>query len=204
MVHANSKVDASQDLIDIHDKDGLCNNLHIHTVHQKCQLLGQAYRYARLTMNQFAEYGIQDANFQDCCKKAIEVLGPLGISAATHEQTLMQWNQIFREQEKFPYPTSRTRLQPEFFERFPKAKESILEYAYENMADSLTTDFLRLYIVDTLIPELIQAANSVGSEEATFLQMLTDSPPSETTIWHWLKWFGFWYDGQKNVRCGWV
>jgi hypothetical protein len=67
-------------------------------------------------MNPFAEYDIQDANFQDCCKKEIAVLRPLAIPAATHEQTLMHWNPIFRQQEKFPYPTSRTQLHPEFFE----------------------------------------------------------------------------------------
>jgi hypothetical protein len=90
MAHANSKVNAWQDVIDTHDKHGLCTNLHIHTLCQKCQLLGLAYPYARLTMNQFAEYGIQDAKFQDCCKKAIDDLRPLGIKAATNELTLMK------------------------------------------------------------------------------------------------------------------
>jgi hypothetical protein len=126
MAHANSKVNAWRDVIETHDKDGLCTNLHIHTLRQKCQLLGLAYRYARRTMNQFAEYGIPDTKLQDCCKKAIEDLEPLGIDAATNEQTLMQWNRIFRQHEKFPYPTSQKRLQPEFFDRFPEAKESIL------------------------------------------------------------------------------
>jgi hypothetical protein len=92
-------------------------------------------------MNQFAEYSIQDAKFQDCCRKAIEDLQPSGITAATNEQTLMIWNQIFRQNEKFHYPTSRKQLQPELFEQSPEAKESILEYAYGNLAD-LTTDYL--------------------------------------------------------------
>jgi hypothetical protein len=150
-------------------------------------------------MNQFAEYGIPDTKLQDCCKKAIEDLEPLGIDAATNEQTLMQWNRIFRQHEKFPYPTSQKRLQPEFFDRFPEAKESILEFAYGNLAD-LTTESLRLYIVNTLIPELVRSANlPVGSEELNLLQRFTNSPPSETTIWRWLKWFGFRYDGRKKT-----
>jgi hypothetical protein len=61
--------------------------------------------------------------------------------------------------------------------------ESILEYAYGNLAD-LTTDSLRLYIVDTLIPKLLQSDNlPVGSEEAILLQMFQDSPPTDITIW---------------------
>jgi hypothetical protein len=36
MAHANSKVNAWRDVIDTHDKDGLCTNLHIHTLRQKC------------------------------------------------------------------------------------------------------------------------------------------------------------------------
>ncbi len=78
MAHANSKVNAWRDVIDTHDKDGLCTNLHIHTLRQKCQLLGLAYRYARLTMNQFAEYGkeLSTWNFMSipvtsCTKKLI-------------------------------------------------------------------------------------------------------------------------------------
>jgi hypothetical protein len=49
-----------------------------------------------------------------------------------------------------------------------------LEYAYGNLAD-LTTDYLWLYIVDTLIPKLLQSDNlPVGSEEAILLQMFKD------------------------------
>jgi hypothetical protein len=111
----------------------------------------------------------------------------------------MIWNQIFRQNKKFPYPTSQKRLQPELFEQFPDAKELILEYAYGNLPD-LTTDSLRLYIVDILIPKLLQSDNlPVGSEEAILLQMFQDTPPSDITIWRWLKWFGFRYDGHKKT-----
>jgi hypothetical protein len=107
----------------------------------------------------------------------------------------MIWNGIFWKNKKFPYPMSRKRLQPELFEQFPKAKESILEYAYGNLAD-LTTDSLQLYIVDTLIPKFLESDNlPVGSEEAILLQMFQDSPPSDITIWS-----GFCYDGRKKTE----
>jgi hypothetical protein len=54
---------AWRDVIDTYNKDGLCTKLHIQPLRQKCQLLGLAYQYERLTMNQFAEYSIQDAKF---------------------------------------------------------------------------------------------------------------------------------------------
>jgi hypothetical protein len=59
---------------------------------------------------------------------------------------------------------------------------------------------LQLCIINTLIPKYVQSADQpVGSEEAIFLQMFMNLPPLETSIWRWLKWFGFCYDGCKKT-----
>jgi hypothetical protein len=84
------------------------------------------------------------------------------------------------------------------FELFPSTKQFFLDWIYDSMAD-LTCNNIRQYLIDTVLPDLDATKDSLTEDQQYRLLRLIDRPPSETTIWRWLKVLGFVYDVRKKT-----
>ena len=137
---------------------------------------------------------------------AIRTIQDAGSRKVTNARTIMSWNCWFRANESFPCPTTKKLQEPWLFEFFPSMKNDLLQWMYSNMAD-LTCNNIRQYLIDTILPDLNrtkdllndQQESLLNEEQQSLLERLILKPPSETTIWRWLKILGFVYDTRKKT-----
>jgi hypothetical protein len=93
--HSNSLEAVWVDVVDTHDKDGLCKPAAVFKIRQQCQLLCQAYIFALASMNLQSDYDIPNKTWRDCCEVACKSLNPCGNVAATTDRTIERWNMEF-------------------------------------------------------------------------------------------------------------
>lgn len=80
---------------------------------------------------------------------------------------------------------------------FPSSKETVVEYCYSHLAD-LTTSKVRECIIQDL-EQLYQNRNQYCEDQAALIDGLKENPPSETTVWRWMKRLGFVYDVNRKT-----
>jgi hypothetical protein len=188
------------DIIDNHDQDNICTSKHIFYIRNKCLLLAMSYKNALEFMGDFTK------SWEQCCDKAIRDCSDVGFNGIRSGRTITTWNQWFRKHENFPCPTTKKLQEPLRLQLFPATKPVLLDWIYINMAD-LTCNNLRQYLVDTVLPDLNdgqyllseEQQYILSTEQQKILSMLIESPPSETTIWRWLKLLGFVHDVRKKT-----
>jgi hypothetical protein len=66
---------------------------------------------------------------------------------------------------------------------------------------NLTCNNVRQSPIDTVLSDLNAIKDSLNGEQQYILPMLIEKPPSETTVWRWLKVLVFVYDLQKKILC---
>ena len=188
MRHSNSLEAAWVDVVDTHDKDGLCKPAAVFKIRQQCQLLCQAYIFALDWMNQQSDYDVPNKTWKECCQAACEHLNPCGNLAATTGETIARWNRAFRKINKFLHPNPIVRSgkspEPSLFEHFPEAKDIIKRWANGNLAD-LTTDLLRNFIITTLLPGLSKKIE-IKDERRELLCCYEANPPATSTVLRWM------------------
>ncbi len=196
LVHVNHGERHWIDIVDNHDKDGLCTPDHIFHLRHKCTLLAKIYQIALDLMG-------NRTTFRTCCLKAINDYRSLGYDRITSPATIELWNRWFRVNENFPCPTSRKLKEPLLFQLFPIGKQKLLEWVFDHMAELTVTTF-RQHLVHTFLPflkdEMEHALNEVYSaSQVAYLERLIANPPSEGTARNWLKNLGFLYDTKKKT-----
>ena len=153
----------------------------------------------------------------DCCKEAITNLNCLGISLAKNSQTIMRWNQDFREDGLFRHPNPLilpgNKSEPLLFNIFPYLKTDAYKYCIEHL-DHLTIDIFQSYVNLDLINDLneilqknitkdenhhikkkLKSSNitmSITSEdEINTIKYYANHPISNSTAHNWLKGLAF-------------
>jgi hypothetical protein len=137
----------------------------------------------------------------------------VGIKQATHFKTVAEWNIAFRRGENFPHPNPRVQCGkvplPRLFEKFPEAKDSIVEFAVKNLT-TLTLESLHEFTITKLMPALFEIWKEEESELAKwkddsefltmeqFLETHGLSTVGLTTVWRWMHDLGFSYDMRKK------
>jgi hypothetical protein len=79
------------DVVDAHDKHGLCKRATVFQTRQRCLLLCQACIFASAWMNQRRDYDLPNKTWLDCCNAACKHLDPSGNEAAKSGETLQGW-----------------------------------------------------------------------------------------------------------------
>jgi hypothetical protein len=211
--HSNSCEAAWVDVVDTHDKDGMCKPAAMFKTRQQCLLSCQAYIFALAWMNQQHDYDLPNKTWLDCCNAACECLNPCGIEAAKSGDTVQRWNRQFRKLEKFqrqhPNPTARSgkSTEPSLFEHFPESKDAIKRFSNGNLAD-LTTELLRDFVVTKQLVKLLKDIDPLD-ERKELLEHCKEKPPSPATVWRWMRPLGhkcsarqksFYVDGHERVE----
>jgi hypothetical protein len=198
--HSNSCEAAWVDIVDMHDKDGLCKHASIFKIRQQCLLLCQAYIFALAWMNQQHDYDLPNKTWLDCCDAACEHLNPSGNEAATSGETIQRWNRQFRKLDKFQHPNPIVRSgkspQPSLFEHFPESKDAMKRFSNGNLAD-LTTELLRDFIITKLLVTLSKEIDP-DDERKELLEYYKEKPPSIATVWRWMRRLGYKYSARKK------
>jgi hypothetical protein len=192
LAHVNRGDSYWRDIIDNYDQYDICTKGHIFFIRNKCVLLAMAYKNALEFMGDFSKTWYQ------CCEKAIRDCCDVGFNKIKNARTVMLWNQWFRKHESFPCPTTKKLQEPILFQVFPSTKKDIMEWIYENMAD-LTCNNVRQFLIHSVLPDLNANKDELNAEQLYLLPMLIEKPPSETTVWRWLKVLGFVYDLRKKT-----
>ena len=103
------------------------------------------------------EYLPSKKTWKQCCEVAIRELNAVGIDKINNPETIMRWNGMFRNYEKFAHPNLEVELNrlylPPFLDIYPDAKEDICKWCSKNI-ESLSSEKLANYIRDELIPKL--------------------------------------------------
>jgi hypothetical protein len=197
--HSNSLEAAWVDVVNTHDKDGLCKPAAVFKIRQQCQLLCQAYIFALARMNLQSDYDVPNKTWRDCCEAACESLNPCGNVAAITGRTIERWNMEFRTNNKFVHPNPIVRSgkcpEPSLFEHFPESKDAIKRFANGNLAD-LTTELLRDFIVTNLLPGLLKSI-AIHDERKQLLDFSKEKAPATSRVWQWMRQLGYKYCSRK-------
>ena len=95
LAHVNRGEKHWIDIIDNHDKDGVCTPEFVFQLRHKCTLLAKSYENALQLMG-------TGPNFNFCCKKAIDDYSSTSYDGYVNANAVELLNRVFRENENFP------------------------------------------------------------------------------------------------------
>jgi hypothetical protein len=93
-------------VIDGGDPDDLCSSNDVFQIRQRCQLLCQAYIFAKDHMSSIPGPGCRRWKWSECCDAACKRLNPCGISCIKSEGSLRKSNSLFIQKDMFPHPNT--------------------------------------------------------------------------------------------------
>ena len=150
-----------------------------------------------------------DSTYSHCCKKAIQHMREnCGVNIINNHKILMRWNRIFRLDEVFPHPNSNIQhgntYHSDFLDAFPETKILICQWANKNL-DKLCCENIGIFIRNDIVPKIYKTYLEDNSDseheplsQQEFLALFGLKKISNTTIWKWMKHFGFTYDERKK------
>ena len=154
----------------------------------------------------------QRLKFNNCCIKAINQMGMVGVRLVNNFQIVMKWNRVFRRNECFPHPNPyiecNKTYQPRLFEFFPQIKIEITRWANDHL-DLLSCENVGLEIRGKIIQKIYQSylrEANISSNELSMNEFLFEyglKSVCNTTIWKWMKFLGFEYNekiGRASCR----
>lgn len=95
----NEKVEGWRNVMDGRDLNNCCTEKDIFEIRQRSEFLCCAYQLAVENMNGWT--------WSNCCKEALKILNPVGLTKAKNHATVLHWNQAFGLSENFPLPNPR-------------------------------------------------------------------------------------------------
>ncbi|KAL7528778.1 hypothetical protein ACHAXR_003942, partial [Thalassiosira sp. AJA248-18] len=136
---------------------------------------------------------------ENCCQDAVtEVNRATAFETTINARTLSNWNQEFREQDKFPHPNpyivNGLKSKPLLFEWFPTSAADSSTFILEHL-DHFSVEMLRNELYMNIIPTLLKEADKDGIDPETreykYLQRYSETPPSYSTVLRWVHYLGF-------------
>jgi hypothetical protein len=147
--------------------------------------------------------------FTQCCQGVIRECASVGIDNIKRCESLMEWNRHFRDYEKLENPNRHEKQEfvPMLFKIFPDMKERIHEHLSKTL-ETLSTNYFHQYLLDELLPKLVEEHNSDIELNSTGEEPLTVEAVLKTanlktlcreTAFKYLKSLGYkWSKHRKN------
>ena len=185
------------------DPKNLCSTKDIFIVRQQAAILCRAYQLALEHLNGWT--------WSECCQEACRQLNQVGFKQATSDVTVANYNKEFRQLENFshPNPQSGKVALPKLFQKFPQAKDTIVNFAIQHRK-TLSIEILHEFAVTQLIPDLFAIWKEHESQKAQwqfdtefltkelFLKTHGLQTVGESTVWKWMQLFGWSYNAKKK------
>jgi hypothetical protein len=140
-----------------------------------------------------------------CCQEAVDVLARLRFAMTYDRKRISYWTIDFCKENRFPHPNPNIangiKPTPPFFEMFSKAAADASSFILENV-DHFLVEMLHSEIITKIIPALKKESEDDGipedSTEHALLSHYSRTPPSYTTVFHWVHYLGFLQDKVKK------
>ncbi len=185
-------------VIDDFDQQELCSRHEAFSFQLKCRYVSLALRYAVEDMPSKTWLG--------CCSEAIDSIYRMdGVAHVKNKETVSRWHLAFRRNnEAFPNPHvigMKTSLPP-LLDRNPEVKQSIMEYAKQNLND-LSAELIYSYLHEVALPALLNDRRAeLVNPTLTMEQLLEENQLTKlsmTTVFRWMGRLGFKYETRRKT-----